>query len=97
MTIPNCRSDTLAQVPFPPHTGIRSMPVAKDPLDIDTLNLDDASERTAFYTAWSTAGRQATGERLRRLRDQGIIDADGKRIASHIPPDMLDADSTVEQ
>ena len=97
MTIPTCRSDTLAEGLLSPHTGIRPMPVAKDPLDLETLNLDDASERTAFYRAWSTAGRQATGERLRRLRDQGIVDADGKRISSNVPPDMLDADSTVEQ
>ena len=74
------------------------MPVTKkDPLDVETLNLDDASERMEFYRTWSTVGRQATGERLRRLRDKGIIDQDGKRIATHVPPDMLDADSTVEQ
>jgi hypothetical protein len=61
------------------------------------LNLDEASERTAFYRAWSTAGRHASIERLRRLRDQSIVDEGGKRIALNVPPDMLNADLTVKQ
>jgi len=61
------------------------------------LNFGDASKSTAFYRAWSTAGCQATGEPPRRLRDQSIVDLDGKRIALNVPPDMLDADLTVKQ
>jgi hypothetical protein len=73
------------------------MSLTKDPLNVETLNLDDADERMAFYAAWNATGREATGELLRRLRDRGIIDADGNRVATHTPPDMLNPDSTVEQ
>ncbi len=73
------------------------MATTKDPLNADTLNLDDAEERMAFYRALNASGRDAVGERLRRLRDRGILDANGIRVATHTPPDMLNPDSTVEQ
>ena len=54
----------LAQPTSRPHTGIRPMPVTKkDPLDVETLNPDDASKRMEFYRTWSTVAANIEDER----------------------------------
>ena len=69
----------------------------KNPLDVSTLDLDDPSERLAFYRALNEVGRKKTGAQRRAMRDKGIIDAKGNRISTSMPPDMLDPTSSVEQ
>jgi hypothetical protein len=74
------------------------MPVpTTNPLDYAALNLDDKEARAAFYHALNDAGREETGVRLRKMRANGIIGEDGKRISTRTPPDMLDPNASVEQ
>ena len=69
----------------------------KDPLNVETLNFDSLEDRRAFYAALNAVGREKAGERLRALRDRGIVDQDGNLTTTALPPDMLDRDASVEQ
>jgi hypothetical protein len=73
------------------------MPTTKNPLDYANLNLDDAGERQAFYTALMAKGSERTAKQIREFKDLGIIDDDGNLIRTETPPDMLNPDSSVEQ
>ena len=69
----------------------------KNPLDVGSVNLADPIEHAAFMDAWIAVGAAKTHAHLSDLYARGIIDAEGNRIATHTPPDMLDPNSSVEQ
>lgn len=92
-------SRSTALVPFgrPTDTENRVMPQTKSPLDYANLNLDDAQDRHAFYDALLAKGTDRIAGQLLDFKARGIIDDQGNPIPTHIPADMLDPDSSVEQ
>jgi hypothetical protein len=62
-------------------------------LNIETVNFDDEREVDAFHEAWIATGQAKVQDDFRRLREMGILDAQGKQLKTVVPSDMLDADA----
>ena len=67
--------------------------VETTPLDIEAVNLDDERELDAFHEAWIETGQAKVQDDFRRLREMGIVDANGKQLKTIVPDDMLDANA----
>jgi hypothetical protein len=67
--------------------------VETTPLNIETVNLDDEGEVDAFHEAWIASGQARVQDDFRRLREMGIVDANGKQLKTVVLPDMLDANA----
>ena len=63
------------------------------PLNIETVNLDDEREVDTFHEAWIATGYAKVQDDFRRLREMGIVDADGKQLKTVVSADMLDANA----
>ena len=67
--------------------------VETTPLNIEAVNLDDEREVDAFHEAWITTGQAKVQDDFLRLRELGIVDANGNQLKTVVPADMLDADA----
>jgi len=63
------------------------MPATK-PLTIESVNLDDEHEMDEFDRQVITAGMVTVGAEIARLRDRGLLDAQGKLTIKELPADM---------
>jgi hypothetical protein len=54
------------------------------------VNLDDQAEIQEFTRLWIDSCRPQVEEDLRRLRQLGVVDEQGKRISTVVPEDMKD-------
>jgi len=62
-------------------------------LNIENVNFDDEAEVDAFDEAWMATGQAKMLDDFRRLREMGIVDADGNQLKTIVPADMLDPDA----
>ena len=60
------------------------------PLNIELVNLADQREVNTFHDAWIATGQEKMLDDFRRLREMGIVDAQGKQLKDVVPTDMLD-------
>ena len=67
--------------------------VETTPLNIEAVNLDDEREVDAFHEAWITTGQAKVQDDFLRLRELGIVDANGNQLKTVLPADMLNADA----
>ena len=67
--------------------------VETTPVNIEAVNLDDEREVDAFHEAWITTGQAKVQDDFLRLRELGIVDANGNQLKTVVPADMLDADA----
>ena len=58
------------------------------PLNIETVSFDDERELDAFHESWIATGEAKVQADFRRLREMGIVDADGKQLKTIVPADM---------
>ncbi|HEY6391549.1 MAG TPA: hypothetical protein VIX89_09740 [Bryobacteraceae bacterium] len=63
------------------------------PLNIENVNFDDEAEVDAFDEALFAIGHAKMMDDFRRLREMGIVDADGNQLKTIVPADMLDPDA----
>jgi hypothetical protein len=54
------------------------------------VNLDDQAEIDEFTRLWIASCQPQVEEDLRRLRQLGVVDEQGNRIAPSVPADMKD-------
>ena len=67
--------------------------VETTPLNIEAVNLDDEREVDAFHEAWITTGQAKVQDDFLRLRELGIVDANGNQLKTVVPADMLYANA----
>jgi hypothetical protein len=67
--------------------------VETTPLNIEAVNLDDEREVDAFHEAWIDTGQANVQDDFLRLRELGIVDANGNQLKTVVPADMLDANA----
>ena len=67
--------------------------VETTPVNIEAVNLDDEREVDAFHEAWITTGQAKVQDDFLRLRELGIVDANGNQLKTVLPADMLNADA----
>lgn len=60
------------------------------PLNIELVNLADQREVNTFHDAWIASGQEKMLDDFRRLREMGIVDAQGNQLKDVVPTDMLD-------
>lgn len=60
------------------------------PLNIELVNLADQREVNNFHDAWIASGQEKMLDDFRRLREMGIVDAQGNQLKDVVPTDMLD-------
>lgn len=60
------------------------------PLNIELVNLADQREVNTFHDAWIATGQEKMLDDFRRLREMGIVDAQGNQLKDVVPTDMLD-------
>ncbi len=60
------------------------------PLNVDTIDWKNEEEVNAFHEAWIASGQAKLQEDFRRLREMGIVDAQGNWLKKPIVADMLD-------
>ena len=63
------------------------------PLNFEEVDLDNEEEVDAFHEAWIASGQAKVQDDFRRLREMGIVDAEGNQLKTIISPDMLDPDA----
>ena len=63
------------------------------PLNIETISFDDERELDAFHESWIATGHAKVQADFRRLREMGIVDAEGKQLKTIVPADMLNGTS----
>jgi len=68
-------------------------PVQVTPLNREAINWDDEAEVDAFYEAWMDSGQAKLQDDFRRLREMGLIDAEGNQLKTIVPDDMLDPEA----
>ena len=60
------------------------------PLNFEAVDFDDEDAMDAFHEAWIETGWAKVQDDFRRLREMGIVDAQGKQLKTIVPADMLD-------
>ena len=60
------------------------------PLNFEAVDFDDDDAMDAFHEAWSETGQAKLQDDFRRLREMGIVDAQGRQLKTIVPADMLD-------
>jgi hypothetical protein len=73
-----------------------SMAALKNPLDVDRINIDDPSERQAFYEALIAHGAPLVREERMQAFRAGLIDEQG-RVVDRSRVTDVDAKLSVEQ
>ncbi|MCC6366509.1 MAG: hypothetical protein IT165_23575 [Bryobacterales bacterium] len=63
----------------------------RTPLNIEAVNLDNERELDAFHEAWIDSCEDKFQQDFRKLRELGIVDAEGRQLKAVVPEDMLDA------
>ena len=67
--------------------------VETTPLNIEDVDFDDNEAIKTFHEAWMASGHAKFQDDMRRLREMGIIDAEGNQLKTIVPADMLDPDA----
>ncbi len=68
-------------------------PVETKPLNIEDVDFEDEDAINAFDEALIDSGQAKFQDDCRRLREMGIIDAEGNQLKTIVPTDMLDPDA----
>ena len=55
------------------------------PLNIEEIDFDNELELGAFHEAWIATGHAKVQDDFRRLREMGILDADGNQLKIVVP------------
>ena len=66
------------------------MPNSAQPGTWAAVDLDDQAEIDEFTRLWIASCRPQIEEDLRRLRQLGVVDEQGRRISKSTPADMKD-------
>ena len=62
-------------------------------LNIEAVDFEDEDAINAFDEALIASCQAKVQDDFRRLREMGIIDADGNQLKTVVPADMLDPDA----
>jgi hypothetical protein len=71
-----------------PYRGISSM-IQKTELTWATVNTQDPAEMAEFDEQEERKAGERVKTAFKRLRDLGIVDANGELLTHELPPDML--------
>lgn len=66
-------------------------------VNVEDYDFHDNEDMTRFEDDWIAASLAESAPLIAEMYRDGLIDAEGRRISTAVPPDMLNPEASVEQ